>query len=254
MGVAVGDVDGNGQLDLFVTNFYEETNTLYRNEGSLLFADVTSEVGLAAPSRLRLGFGASFADFDNDGWLDLLVANGHIHDRLQEIGRDGPFAQLAQVFYNERGARFRDVSAASGLYFTEPQVGRGTAVADFDRDGDLDVAINHLNSEPALLQNDVEAIGRWLQIELVGMASNRDGIGVTLQIDLGDRVLLRTVQAGGSYLSCDERALLIGLGPFDKVRGVTLVWPGGKRESWNDLTANRLWRLLEGSGKARTGR
>lgn len=248
MGVAVGDVDGNGQLDLFVTNFYNETNTLYRNEGSLLFADVTDELGLGAPSRHRLAFGASFADFDNDGWLDLLTANGHIHDRLHEIGRDGPFAQLAQLFRNERGSRFRDVSDASGPYFREPHVGRGTAVADYDRDGDTDVAINQLNSEAVLLQNDAAEIGSWLRIELVGISSNRNGVGATLQIDLGDRVLLRTVQAGGSYLSGDERATLIGIGSSDKVREVTVTWPGGRRESWTDLETNRLWRLLEGSG------
>ncbi|MDA1052934.1 MAG: CRTAC1 family protein [Planctomycetota bacterium] len=248
MGMAVGDVDGNGQLDLFVTNYYDETNTLYRNEGSFLFSDVTDEMGLGAPSRPRLGFGASFADFDNDGWLDLLTANGHIHDRLHEIGRNGSFAQLAQVFHNGRGSRFRDVSVSSGLYFREPHVGRGTAIADYDRDGDSDVAINQLNSEAVLLQNNAKEIGRWLQVELVGIASNRDGIGAILQIDLGDRVLVRSVQAGASYLSCDERAMLIGLGSLDMVREVTVVWPGGRRESWNDLGANRLWRLVEGTG------
>ncbi|HUG66756.1 MAG TPA: CRTAC1 family protein [Pirellulaceae bacterium] len=254
MGVAVGDVDGNGQLDLFVTNFYNETNTLYRNEGSCLFSDVTDEMGLGAPSRLRLGFGASFADFDNDGWLDVLTANGHIHDRLHEIGREESFAQLAQVFHNERGLRFRDVSPASGLYFREPHVARGTAIADYDRDGDSDVAISQLNSDAALLQNNAGDTGRWLQVELVGIESNRDGIGAALHIDLGDRMLVHTVQAGGSYLSCDERAVLIGLGSLDKVRQLTVVWPGGRRESWNDLSANRLWRLVEGSARANDAR
>lgn len=254
MGVAVGDVDGNGQLDLFVTNFYNETNTLYRNEGSLLFSDVTDELGLGAPSRLRLAFGVSLADFDNDGWLDLLTANGHIHDRLQELGREGSFAQLAQVFYNERGLRFRDVSDTSGSYFGEPHVGRGTAVADYDRDGDADVAINQLSSDLALLQNQTGEKGRWLKIELIGITSNRDGIGATLQVDLGERVLLRTVQAGASYLSCDERTVLIGLGAFEKVREVSVVWPGGRRESWKDLASNHLWQLIEGNEKAKSRR
>ncbi|MBC8354846.1 MAG: CRTAC1 family protein [Planctomycetes bacterium] len=249
MGLAVGDVDGNGQLDLFITNFYDETNTLYRNEVNLLFSDVTDEMGLGASSRPRLAFGVSFADFDNDGWLDVLAANGHIHDRLQEIGRNGSFAQLAQVFYNERGSRLRDVSASSGHYFREPHVGRGTAIADYDRDGDSDVAINQLNSKTALLQNDAKEIGGQLRVELVGITSNRDGVGATLQIDLGDRVLIRTVQAGGSYLSCDERTMLIGLGSLDQVREVTVTWPGERRESWNDLGENRLWRLVEGSGR-----
>lgn len=249
MGLAAGDVDGNGHVDLLVTNFYEETNTLYRNEGGLLFSDVTDEMGLGAPSRLRLAFGASFADFDNDGWLDLLTADGHIHDRLHEIGREGSFAQLAQVFRNEHGARFRDVSASSGLYFREPHVGRSTAIADFDGDGDADVAISHLNSDVALLRNHAKHSGRWLRFELVGIESNRDGIGTVLQIDLGERVLVRVLQAGVSYLACDERAMLIGIGSFDKVREVTAVWPGGRRESWTDVEANRLTYLVEGSGR-----
>lgn len=254
MGVAIGDVDGNGTLDLFVANYFDETNTLYRNEGGLLFTDVTDEMGLGAPSRLRLAFGASFADFDNDGWLDVLAANGHVHDRLHEIGRSGSFAQLPQVFHNDRGSRFRDVSTSAGPYFREPHVGRGTAIADYDRDGDADVAISQLNSEAALLQNDVEGIGDWLQVELIGIESNRDGIGAALRIDLGDRVLVRSVQAGGSYLSCEERTVLIGLGSLDKVREVMVVWPGGRRESWNDLPANRLWRLAEGTGTAATSK
>jgi hypothetical protein len=248
MGVAIGDVDGTGTLDLFVANYFNETNTLYRNEGRLLFSDVTDEMGLGAPSRLRLAFGASFADFDNDGWLDVLTANGHVHDRLHEIGREGPFAQLPQVFYNDRGSRFRDVSLSSGAYFHDPHVGRGTAIADFDRDGHADVAISQLNSDVVLLKNDAADIGRWLQVELVGVQSNRDGVGAMVQLDLGERRLVRSVQAGVSYLSCDERVRLIGIGSLDKVREVTVVWPGGRRESWADLEANRLWRLVEGNG------
>lgn len=249
MGVAVGDVDGNGQLDLFVTNFYDETNTLYRNAGNLLFADVTDETGLGAPSRLRLAFGASFTDFDNDGWLDLFVANGHIHDRLDEIGRNGSFAQLSQIFYNDHGRRFQDVSDVCGPYFLEPRVARGTAIADYDRDGDSDMAVSHLNSDAVLLQNQTAECGRWLRVELIGIESNRDGIGATIQIDLGDRVLVRSIQAGGSYLSCDDRPVLIGLGSLDKVRELTVIWPGGRRESWRDLDANTLCLLRERDGR-----
>jgi hypothetical protein len=248
MGVAVGDVDGNGLLDLFLTHFYHESNTLYRNEGGLLFTDVTDEMGLGAPSRPRLAFGASLADFDNDGWLDLLVANGHIHDRLVEIGRDQPFAQLPQAFRNDGGTRFLDVSAACGDYFRETHLGRGMAVADYDRNGRMNVAINHLNGELALLHNTAD-VGHWLRVELIGTRTNRDGVGAWLQIDLGDRVLVRGVQAGGSYLSCDERAIVVGMGQHDHAAEVTVVWPGGRRESWTSLSANRLWQLTEGTGR-----
>jgi hypothetical protein len=185
MGVEAADFDEDGRFDLFVTNFFHEGNTFYRNEGKLLFSDVSAEKGLAAPSKARLGFGTCAADFDGDTFLDLLVVNGHVHDRLQEIGRDEPFAQLPLLFHNEHGARFSDVSAGSGGYFTEPHVGRGAAAADFDRDGDVDVAVNHLNGPAALLRNDTKPAGAWLQFELIGTSSNRSGVGAVVTVDLG---------------------------------------------------------------------
>jgi hypothetical protein len=248
MGIAIGDFRGVGELDLFVTNFYYETNTYYRNEGALLFSDVTEELGLGAPSRLRLAFGVSAADFDRDGWLDLFVANGHVHDRLPEIGRDEPFAQPPSMFHNQQGQRFAELSASSGPWFVQPHVARGAAVADFDRDGDPDLAVNCLNSPAALLQNESAAKHGWLRIELIGRESNRGGIGAVVRFDLGDRTQAVPVLAGTSYLSCDEQGILIGLGAAEKVRQATVVWPSGRREQWTDLAANQQYRLMEGSG------
>lgn len=254
MGVAAGDVDGNGTTDLFVTNYYYETNTLYRNEGKLLFADVTDELGLGSASLLRLGFGTSLADFDRDGWLDLLVANGHVQDLLPRINRDEPFAQLPLLFQNQRGRRFQDVSAGAGVYFHTPRVGRSTAIADFDRDGDLDVAVNHLQSAAALLANDSVANGSWIRIDLVGRQSNRGGVGAVLTLDLRGRTLVRTLHAGSGYLSTDEASMLIGLGEQDEVRRLEVAWPGGRREQWQALQASRPWRLVEGTGEEVTSR
>lgn len=248
MGIAVGDVDGNGRTDLFVTNYYKETNTLYRNEGELLFADVTDELGLGAPSLLRLGFGTSLADFDRDGWLDLMVANGHVQDLLHKVKRDEPFAQLPLLFHNQRGRRFQDVSATAGSYFSHLHVGRSTATADFDRDGDVDLAVNGLNESAALLRNESASTGHWLRVELVGVQSNRGGVGAVLELDLGERKLVRSLHAGSGYLSSDEATMLIGLGPSDVVRGLTANWPIGRRETWSALPADRLWRLVEGTG------
>lgn len=249
MGIAIGDVDGNGQFELFVTNYYNAVNTFYRNEGKLLFTDVTDEIGLGAPSRLRLGFGTNFVDLDNDGWLDTFVANGHVHDLLHEVHRDEPFAQLAQLFHNRQGAIFQDVSASSGPYFQVPHVGRGSAVADFDRDGDLDIAINHLNENASLLQNATKNEGRWLRLELVGVESNRGGVGAVIHLELEERTLVRTLCAGTSYLSCDEATMLIGLGACDEVRAVTVTWPSGRRERWESLGTNRDYRLVEATGR-----
>jgi hypothetical protein len=251
MGVAAGDVDGDGRFDLFVTNFFGETNTLYRNEGGLLFCDVTREIGLAAPSMARLGFGTCLADFDRDGWLDLFVTNGHVHDRLQEIGRDEPYAQLAQVFHNDRGARFSDVSAGSGRFFCEPHVGRGAATADYDRDGDVDVAVNHLNGPAALLRNDAAAAGGWLQIELIGTTSNCDGVGAVVTVDLGSRTLVQAAQAGASYLSCHESRLSVGVADAQRIRRVSVRWPSGRDEAWVGLGPGCS---VFGAGRRRGGR
>lgn len=245
MSVEAADFDGDGRLDLFVTNFFHETNTFYRNEGNLLFSDVTQEIGLGAPSKLRLGFGTCAQDFDQDGFLDLIVVNGHVHDRLEELGRDEPFAQLPLLFHNERGLRFSEVSAGSGPYFIQPHVGRGAAAADFDRDGDVDVAVNHLNGPAALLRNDTHPAGAWLQVELIGRRSNRSGVGAVVTVDLGQQRLVRTRQAGSGYCSCGEERLTIGIGDAPRVRRLSIRWPSGVQQSLEDLPANVFLRIEE---------
>ena len=164
MGIAAGDVNGDLRPDLFVTNFFDETNTLYRNEGNLLFLDVTEPCRLAGPSRNRLGFGTNFVDFDNDGWLDLYVANGHVQDQLHLVGiKDEPFAQLSQVFSNIRGRSFEEVSPRAGPFFQAPWVARGSAAADFDGDGRMDLAVLRLNDRVALWKTIRHALGTgWL--------------------------------------------------------------------------------------------
>jgi hypothetical protein len=253
MGIAVGDIDRDGRFDLLACNFYSETNTFYRNEGALFFLDVTDEMGLGAPSRPRLTFSPCFVDFDNNGWLDLLTVNGHVHDRLHEFDRNEPFAQAPQVFENERGTRFREVSTGSGRFFTEPRVARGLAVADYDRDGDVDAAISHLNGPTALLRNDTPNSGGWLQMELTGIQSNRDGVGAVIRIEVGQQVLVRCRQAGTSYLSCDEGRLFVGAGDAGQTEQVSIRWPSGREECWKDVPINTCRRFVEGSGKQTTG-
>ena len=248
MGVAAGDVDGDGRLDLFVTNYYGETNTLYRNEGKGLFLDVTDEWGLAAPSRTRLGFGTLLADFNNDGRLDLFVANGHLNDRLPQIGRNVPFKQQAQVLINDRGRRFLDVSGSAGSYFQRNLLGRGCAAADFDRDGRIDIAVQHLNGKAALLRNRGKSQGPPLVLELVGTRGSRDAIGARVEIVLGKTVLVRQRDGSTSYLSCSEGRMIVGIGKHRMAKQVRVRWPGGRTEAWHNLKPGRPAWLVEGRG------
>ncbi|MBC7966972.1 MAG: CRTAC1 family protein, partial [Fuerstia sp.] len=247
MGAVVGDVDGDGLPDLFVTNYYGETNTLYRNEAAGFFLDVTDESGLASPSRLKLGFGTSLFDFDNDGWLDLFVANGHVHDRPEILGPNETFAQRPQLFQNQGGRRFTEVSDSGGRYFQRDVVGRSCAVADYDRDGWQDLAIGHLNSGLVLLHNEKrDPQMKSLRIQLIGVRSNRDAIGAVVEVRIGEKHLTRFRIGSSGYLSCDEGCLTIGVGSSGTPADVTIGWPGGESQTFRALQTGRLHVLIEG--------
>lgn len=248
MGVAAGDVDGDGRIDLFVTNYYGETNTLYRNEGAGLFLDVTDEMGLAAPSRTRLGFGTTLTDFDNDTRLDLFVANGHLSDRLEEIGMHIPFRQRSQLMWNDGGRRFLDTSDHAGAYFEQARLGRGAAVADYDRDGRPDVAVQHLGEQVGLLRNLSRTKGPPLILQLVGTRCNRDAIGAKVEVDLGTSTLVRQRDGSTSYLSCSEARMLIGISNHRSAKRVRVQWPGGGTDTWYDVLPGEVVHLIEGTG------
>lgn len=249
MGLASGDVDGDGLPDLFVTNYFSESNTFYRNEG-FGFTDVTSEYGLAAPSKLRLAFGASLFDVDNDGWLDLFVANGHVHTEQPAMGRNEPFAQLPQLFHNQNGRRFSDVSASSGDYFGRRLVGRASCVSDFDRDGRLDLAVQHLNGPATLLRNKTVSVGRAVQIALVGTESARDGNNAVVLVKARGRQITRTSIGSSSYLSSSDSRLSVGVGENDVADSVEVRWAGGRKETWHSLSTSEVHQLIEGTGSA----
>ena len=247
MGVVVGDVDGDGLPDLFKTNYYGETNTLYRNEASGFFLDVTDEFGLGGPSRLKLGFGTSLFDFDNDGWLDLFVANGHVHDRPEITGQNEPFAQRPQLFQNQGGRRFKEVSESGGPYFQRDVVGRSCAVADYDRDGWQDLAIGHLNSSLVLLHNEARGTQvKSLRIQLVGVRCNRNAIGAVVDVRIGETHLTRLRIGSSGYLSCDEGCLTIGVGTSGTPVDVTVRWPRGESQTFRTLETGRRHVLIEG--------
>ncbi|MCH9652344.1 MAG: CRTAC1 family protein [Planctomycetes bacterium] len=247
MGIAGADYNGDGLLDLFVTNYFGETNTLYRNEGSLFFLDVTDETGLATASRVRLGFGASFLDCNNDGWQDLFVTNGHVHDRLAQLGKNEPYEQEPQLFLNHRGVRFNDVSENAGTFFQEKQVGRGSAVADWNRDGLADLAVSHLNGKLVLLENRLKSSHQSLSLKLIGSISNRSGIGAKIEVTTGAKKLTRFCRGSSGYLSADDRWVLLGLGNYRGLISVKVTWPQGKTEIWSGLRPGDRYTLIEGT-------
>ena len=247
MGLAGADYNGDGEVDLFVTNYFGETNTLYRNEGALFFLDVTDETGLAAPSRARLGFGTSFLDVNNDGWEDLFVTNGHVHDRLSQLGKTEPYEQEPQLFLNLAGSRFDDVSAQSGEFFRTKQVGRGCAVADFNQDGLVDLAVSHLNERLVLLENRSEQIHKSMALQLVGTRANRSAIGAVVEVACDSRRITRLRKGSSSYLSADEAWITCGLGDCRSEVSVKVRWPGGKTENWAGLQPGGRYTLIEGT-------
>jgi hypothetical protein len=233
-----------------VTNYFNETNTLYRNDG-VAFTDVTAEYGLGAPSKQRLGFGTSFIDVNNDGWLDIFVANGHVQSYPPELERHTPFAQLPQLFLNRSGQRFEEISLEAGAYFLKKVVGRSSAMADFDRDGRSDLAILHLNDSAAILRNDSESENRSVTIELIGTQSDREAIGAFMEARIGDRSIVRLCNGSVSYLASDERRTQIGIGEHEILDSLTVRWPSGVTESWRSPGTSGVHKLIEGRGDAK---
>ena len=243
MGVDLGDFDGDGDFDLFTTNFSHETNTLYAGDGER-FRDMTAAAGLARPSWRVLGFGTGFFDYDNDGDLDLYVANGHILERIPLFQPGVEYAQPDQLFANRDGS-FTDVSDSSGAWFATREVGRGAAFGDYDNDGDLDLLVTHCGGPAKLLRNEGGNRRNWSMIRTVGSRGNRDGIGAEVRLVAGGLSQVRVVQGGSSYLSAGDRRLHFGLGSRTRIDTVEIRWPGGELQLFHDLPANEMLTLKQ---------
>jgi len=247
MGVDAGDLDPSGRSTVAVTNFDNEMIGLYRPLGAGLYRDDALQAGVGVPSRNTLGFGCAFLDIDLNGSLDLVVANGHIDETVRRIrGRVG-YAQAPHLFLNQGDATFRDV-AASSADFARPKVGRGLAVGDFDRDGDLDILITTNNGPAYLFRNDQTAGNRSVRFRLVGTKSNRDAIGATVRIFHDGSSQSRTVKSGSSYLSQSELPVTFGVGRRDRVDRVVIAWPSGRTEEFTNVATGRAYDCVEGKG------
>ena len=243
MGAAWGDYDGDLQPDLLVTNFENDYNTLYRNEGGGRFVDVTVLVGLGVAAFSWVGFGASPGDFDNDGDLDLFVANGHVHPQIERAGTGSAYAQPNQLYVNLGDGTFELLGPESGLA-DDLRVSRGSLAGDYDNDGDLDLFVHNLNDRPSLLRNDW-ARGHWLGVVLTGTRSNRDAVGARLHVVAGGRVQVRDVLRGSSFLGSEDPRVHFGLGEVTVIDCLVVRWPSGRRQVVRSPAVDRYLSVVE---------
>ncbi len=246
MGVDSGDFNGDGRPDLHTTNFSDDYNTLYRNDGSGLFTEVSFEARLGEVTLPYLGWATAFADFDFDSDLDLFVVNGHIYPEADRFQSGTSYAQSNLLFENAGDGTFRDVSAPAGL--VERNLGRGAALGDVDEDGDLDVVVARMHALPALLRNDGGNERSWVRLLLVGRDSNRDGVGVKVVLETRRGAQTRTSKSGGGYLSSHDPRLYFGLGEALVVDRLRVAWPSGTVQIFESLAAGRGYVVKEGVG------
>ncbi len=244
MGAAWGDYDNDGLFDLFVTNFADEYNALYKNEGGGFFADVSFAAGIGAAPAELVSWGTGFFDNDNDGDRDLFVANGHTYPQADLPRVNSSYEQINSLFENRDG-RLVEVSAAAGPGFTLRRVSRGTSFADYDGDGDIDLFVLNLNDPSTLLRNDGDHDNHYLLVRTVGTKSNRDGIGARVIISVGGQTQHAEVQSGGSYLSHNDLRLHFGLGKAERVDRLEVRWPSGAVQILSDIAVDQVLTVVE---------
>jgi hypothetical protein len=242
MGVTLGDYDHDGKLDLFITNFDDEYNILYHNDGHNAFTDVSYAAKVAEVSLPYVGWGTKFFDYDNDGWVDLFVANGHAYPQRDH------YRQRELLHHNNRDGTFSEVASQMGSPLMQERVRRGVAFGDIDNDGDVDIVVNDLDGSPQLLRNDGGNSNNSVLIKTVGVKSNRDGIGARVKVVSGDLTQIDEVRSGGSYISQNDLRLHFGLEKRTTVDLIEVRWPSGMIDRITDQSANRILTIKEGKG------
>ena len=248
MGVAIGDFNGDGKLDIFKTNFSDDTSTLYRNNGNGTFDDVTFAAGLGLHTQY-LGWGTAFIDIDNDGWPDLLLVNGHVYPEVDKQKLGSSYEEPRILYHNDGTGKFDDISDQAGAGITTPHAGRGLAVGDLWNDGKMSAVISNMNAPPSLLVNQLRSGNHWIGLRTVGTKSNRDGIGARLTVKAGARTFVDEVRSGSSYDSNHDMRVHFGLGSVAKADYVDVRWPSGLVERFSDVPIDRITTIKEGGGK-----
>ena len=249
MGSTIGDYDGDGRPDIFKTNFSDDTSTLYHNEGDGTFSDVTAAAGIGVNTQY-LGWGTMFMDFDNDGWPDLMLVNGHVYPEVDSANLGSAYREPRILYHNLGNGKFQDISRTSGPALTEPESSRGLAIGDLWNDGRLEAVVNNISDKPMLLVNVAQNPNHWLGIRLLGTQSNRDAIGARVTVYAGSHRWIAGVRSGSSYDSSSDLRLHFGLGQETKVKSIEVRWPSGRKELFDGTSADHFVTLREGSGHA----
>jgi enediyne biosynthesis protein E4 len=257
MGVSAADYDLDGNLDLVKTNFAGDTPSLYHNLGGGNFEDTTFTAGLGAHTQF-LGWGCGFFDFDNDGWPDILICNGHVYPEVEQLKTEAGYPQRKLLYRNLRNGHFADVSLNAGTGISEPVAARGCAFGDFDNDGDIDVVVNTVNDYPQLLRCDARLDNNWIKVRTIGTKSNRSGIGARIKCivhlpgETKPHQQIDEVRSGGSYISQSDLRVHFGLGKAEKVDVLEIRWPSGQIDTVKNIKPNQLIFVKEGAGIVRT--
>jgi enediyne biosynthesis protein E4 len=257
MGVAAGDYDHDGHLDIVKTNFAGDAHSLYRNLGNDNFDDMTFQSGLGLNTRY-LGWGCGFFDMDNDGWLDILVCNGHVYPEVEQLRTEAAYAQRKLLYRNLRNGRFEDVSMQAGPAISTPAPGRGCAFGDFDNDGDIDIVVNCVNDVPQLIRCDSSTGNHWIKIRTIGTKSNRSGIGARVRcvarVPGTEKPLEQVdeVRSGGSYFSQNDLRVHFGLGKATKIELLQIRWPSGHVDELKNQDVDRVLYVKEAQGIVKT--
>src|SRR5229473_669607 len=257
MGISAADYDLDGNLDLVKTNFAGDTPSLYHNLGGASFEDATFTAGLGLYTKY-LGWGCGFFDFDNDGWPDILICNGHVYPEVEQLQTEAGYAQRKLLYRNLRNGRFEDVSMHAGPGISDPIAARGCAFGDFDNDGDLDMVVNPVNDYPQLLRCDSQTGNNWLKVRTIGTKSNRSGIGARLKCvtrvpgEAKPHQQIDEVRSGGGYFSQNDLRAHFGLGKAEKVELLEIRWPSGQVDTLKDVKPNQVVYVKEGEGIVRT--
>ncbi len=248
MGSTVADYNGDGHLDIFRTNFSDDTSTLYTNNGDGTFTDDTYKAGLGLYTQY-LGWGTMFFDIDNDGWPDLIVINGHVYPEVEKYKLGSDYREPRMLYHNNGNRTFTDISKSAGSGFQGRESGRGLAVGDLWNDGRMSALISNMNAPLALLVNQEKNRNHWVAFKTEGTKSNRDGIGARITMRAGNRTFVDEVRSGSSYISSNDMRVHFGLGATTKIDSVEVRWPSGLVEKFDSLEIDKIQMLKEGSGK-----